>query len=45
MSQTDIPTENKGYDYSIDCSPDYSFVTVEVPSGESINVESSAMAW
>lgn len=44
MSTDDIQTDESDYGFSIDCSPDYSFITVDVPANQSINVESSAMA-
>ncbi|MFP4176426.1 MAG: TIGR00266 family protein [Planctomycetota bacterium] len=37
-------TDADSYDHRIDCSPDYSFITVSVPAEHSINVEASAMA-
>ena len=44
MSTETATAEDRGYEYKIDCSPDYSFITVQVPENESIRVESSAMA-
>ena len=44
MSHREATAETRGYEYQMDCSPDYSFITVQVPDGKSINVESSAMA-
>ncbi len=32
------------YDYTIECKPDFAFLTVQIPAGETLKVESSAMA-
>jgi uncharacterized protein (TIGR00266 family) len=34
----------KGFDFRIDCKPDYGFLTVNIPSGQKIKVEAAAMA-
>ena len=36
--------ENYDFQYNIDCKPDFAFLTVAVPEGETIKVEASAMA-
>ena len=36
--------ETQGYNYSFDCRPDFAFLTVDIPAGETLKVESSAMA-
>ena len=33
-----------GLDYRFDCKPDFSFLTVQIPAGETLKVEASAMA-
>jgi len=37
-------TTKKGFEFSMDCKPDYGFVTIEIPSGKTLKVEASAMA-
>ena len=32
------------YDYSVECKPDFAFLTVQIPAGETLKVEASAMA-
>ena len=39
-----MSTEFKGLEYKIEASPDYSFLSIKVPSDETIKVEASAMA-
>ena len=40
-----VPTEEKrGFDYRFDCKPDFGFLTVDIPQGETLKVEASAMA-
>ena len=34
----------KGFDFKIDCKPDYGYLTVKIPAGEKIKVEAAAMA-
>lgn len=41
---TTAPTSFEGYTFSIDGNPDYSFVTVQIPIGDTLKVEASAMA-
>lgn len=36
--------KNKGFDFSMECKPDYGFVTVNIPSGQKLKVEAAAMA-
>ncbi len=36
--------DKKGFDFRIDCKPDYGFLTVNIPSGQKIKVEAAAMA-
>lgn len=36
--------EKKGFKFKFDCKPDYGFITVDIPSGEKLKVEASAMA-
>jgi uncharacterized protein (TIGR00266 family) len=36
--------DKKGFDFKIDCKPDYGFLTVNIPSGEKLKVEAAAMA-
>ena len=36
--------EKKGFDFKIDCKPDYGFLTVNIPSGAKLKVEAAAMA-
>lgn len=33
-----------GYDYRFDCKPDFAYLTVNIPAGETLKVEASAMA-
>lgn len=38
-------TENNSlFDYHFDCKPDYAFLTVKIPEGETLKVEASSMA-
>ena len=37
-------SEAKGFEYKFDCKPDFSFLTVQIPAGETLKVEASAMA-
>jgi uncharacterized protein (TIGR00266 family) len=37
-------TENKGLDFKFDCKPDFGYITVQIPSGETLKVEAAAMA-
>ncbi len=40
-----METQNKkGFDFNIDCKPDYGFVTVHLPAGQKLKVEAAAMA-
>lgn len=32
------------YDYSVECKPDFAFLTVQIPAGQTLKVEASAMA-
>ncbi len=41
---TATPDYFEGYQYTIDGNPDYSFVTVDIPAGDTLKVEASAMA-
>lgn len=34
----------KGFNFKMDCKPDYGFVTVDIPSGKKLKVEAAAMA-
>ena len=35
-----METQNKkGFDFKMDCKPDYGFVTVNIPSGQKLKVE------
>jgi len=36
--------DKKGFDFRIDCKPDYGFLTVNIPSGKKLKVEAAAMA-
>ncbi len=36
--------QTSDYGYSIDCQPDYAFLTVRIPAGKMLKVEASAMA-
>lgn len=36
--------DKKGFNYKMDCKPDFGFVTVTIPSGEKLKVEAAAMA-
>lgn len=35
---------SQGYNHSFDCKPDFAFLTVDIPAGETLKVEASAMA-
>lgn len=35
---------SKGFDFRVECRPDYGFVTVKIPSGQKLKVEAAAMA-
>ena len=35
---------NKGFDFRMECKPDYGFLTVHIPSGKKLKVEAAAMA-
>lgn len=37
-------TTKKDFEYHFDCKPDYGFLTVQVPQGQTIKVEAAAMA-
>jgi uncharacterized protein (TIGR00266 family) len=37
-------SNTQGFKYSIDCKPDYGFVTVTIPAGQKLKVEAAAMA-
>ncbi len=37
-------SDTKGFNFNIQCDPDYSFLTVDIPAGEKLKVEASAMA-
>ena len=37
-------TDNPGLDFHFDCKPDFSYLTVQIPEGETLKVEASAMA-
>ena len=39
-----MSTENKGLTYRIESQPDYAFLSVEIPQGETLRVEAGAMA-
>jgi uncharacterized protein (TIGR00266 family) len=40
-----METQNKkGFDFKMDCKPDYGFVTVNIPVGHKLKVEAAAMA-
>ncbi|NME70330.1 TIGR00266 family protein [Flammeovirga aprica] len=39
-----LTEDKKGLDFRFDCKPDFGFITVNIPSGEKIKVEASAMA-
>lgn len=39
-----METQNKGFKFSMDCKPDFGFVTINIPAGEKLKVEASAMA-
>ncbi len=41
---TEQPNEASGLQYEIDCRPDFSFLTVQLPADETLKVEASAMA-
>ena len=36
--------EKKGFNFKMECKPDYGFVTVNIPSGQKLKVEAAAMA-
>lgn len=36
--------DKKGFDFKIECKPDYGFLTVNIPSGQKLKVEAAAMA-
>ena len=36
--------DNSQFDYRFDCKPDYAFLTVNIPHGETLKVEASSMA-
>lgn len=36
--------QNNGFEFSMQCKPDYGFVTVKIPSGKKLKVEAAAMA-
>lgn len=44
MSDWDAAAERSDFEYKVDCRPDYSFLTVKMPPGKPLTVESSAMA-
>jgi uncharacterized protein (TIGR00266 family) len=35
---------NKGFEFKMDCKPDFGFVTVNIPAGQKLKVEAAAMA-
>ena len=37
-------TDNPGLDFHFDCKPDFSYLTVQIPEGETLNIEAAAMA-
>lgn len=37
-------TTTEGFDFKLDCKPDYGFLTVKIPNGKKIKVEAAAMA-
>jgi uncharacterized protein (TIGR00266 family) len=39
-----MTSNSKGFDFRIDARPDFSFLTVKIPAGETLKVEASAMA-
>jgi uncharacterized protein (TIGR00266 family) len=39
-----MKTDNKGFDFKMECKPDFGFVTVNIPSGQKLKVEAAAMA-
>lgn len=36
--------KQKGFSYQIDCKPDYALLSVQIPAGQTLKVEASAMA-
>lgn len=43
-ASTAAPSSFEGHTFSIDGNPDYSFATVQIPAGDTLKVEASAMA-
>ncbi|MBL0080653.1 MAG: TIGR00266 family protein [Chitinophagales bacterium] len=37
-------TNFKGFNFKMECQPDYGFVTIDIPSGKKLKVEAAAMA-
>lgn len=44
MSNDTSETAARGYDYRIECNPDFSFLLVRVPAKQTLRVEASGMA-
>ena len=44
MTPSTTTEQGKEFSFQIDCRPDFSFLTVQIPSGKTIKVEASAMA-
>jgi uncharacterized protein (TIGR00266 family) len=36
--------EQSGFQFQVDCKPDFAFLTVQIPAGQTLKVEASAMA-
>lgn len=44
MSEQNSETSRSEHDFRFDCKPDFAYLTVQVPSGQTLKVEASAMA-
>ena len=44
MSAADNQAQMREFEFDIDCQPDFSFLTVQLPAGQTLKVEASAMA-
>ena len=44
MSEENSQTQRSEHDFRFDCKPDFASLTVQVPSGQTLKVEASAMA-
>jgi len=43
-ADTYVPTGQREHEFRIECKPDFSFLTVQVPASQTLKVEASAMA-